>query len=120
MKCTSCFLSHFDACTSYVRSTPKSTCKALLSLFKIQTKGSILYLALSDRMSFEQTTTSVSALSVPSDTLLWWAGSVYLYQVLCIRKKTNPYYAGYVLHCVKAICIIIVPSQEVYIIIQNA
>lgn len=44
--------------------------------------------ALLDSVSFEQTW--VSTLSVPSDTLLWWAGSVYLYQVLCTcGKKTT-------------------------------
>lgn len=60
MKCTSWILSHFDACSSYVCSTPKSSCKALLSLFKIQTKGSILYLALVDNISLQEIPALVS------------------------------------------------------------
>lgn len=84
MKYTCGVLSYFDAC-----STPKSACEAHLSLFKIQTKGSILYLSLLDGMSFEQTPTSVSTLSVPDGALLCWSGSVYLYRVLCVCKNKH-------------------------------
>lgn len=87
MKCTSGVLSHFDVWMFC--STPESVCEVHLSLSKIQTKGSILYLSLLDGTYFEQTPASVFTLSEPSDALLCCAGSVYLYQVLCICKNEH-------------------------------
>lgn len=89
MKCTSGVLSHFDICFNHFCSTPESACEVHLSLFKIQTKGSTLYLSLLNGTCFEQTPASVSTLSEPSDALLCWVGSVYLYQVLCMCKNEH-------------------------------
>lgn len=61
MKCTLWVLSHFDACSCCVCSTPKSSCKALLSLFKIQTRCSILYLMLLDNIALEVIPAPVSS-----------------------------------------------------------
>lgn len=68
-------------------SAPKSACEVHLSLFKIQTKGSILYLSLLDGTSFEQIPASVSALSEPSDALQFICTKCFAYVKMSILSR---------------------------------